>query len=259
MECLSQFDSNVKSRKEKTALISQTIPDVDLRDAWLKKEPAQSFRKFAKSIGLTARASGKQRLIRLGLITEDTTAVLPPRADPCSVILDENTSLSWIAGLLEGEGCFTYSGRAICISLEMTDEDVIQRFCDFTKATYRKVPSRQLGWKDSFCVRLSGDRAARLLTRILPYMGERRTEKILERLSVHASVTIRKEEREAQRAIRLPLEDFKNRWVNRQAGDSLYKISREFGVHPQSLKSQLLKLGIYQVPPQSATAGHPSN
>jgi hypothetical protein len=35
--------------------------------------------------------------------------------------------IAWVAGLLEGEGTFGMSDRAICISINMIDRDIIER------------------------------------------------------------------------------------------------------------------------------------
>ena len=113
----------------------------------------------------------------------------------------EKHELYWIAGILEGEGCFSpHKGkprkdgsRAIkaYIQLHMRDEDIVRRVCECTgvgkvygpyhftrnyagatKAYDKSKHSGQYRW----CV--TGDEALELLKELYPLMGERRREKI---------------------------------------------------------------------------------
>ena len=96
--------------------------------------------------------------------------------------------LGWVAALLEGEGSFgqTHHGRHAFpkVTIGMTDEDVIQRFCTLTGAQYSaQQPSdrRKDGGprKRSYDVNCSGTRAVEIMRAILPLMGARRSERIL--------------------------------------------------------------------------------
>ena len=90
--------------------------------------------------------------------------------------------LYWLAGLLEGEGCFAQSGySSIIVSLHMTDRDVVLRASLLMGEPPPKVGRRRRsasGRKDSWVTRVCGDRAISLMELLLPLMGERRKTKI---------------------------------------------------------------------------------
>ena len=98
-------------------------------------------------------------------------------------------TIQWLAGLLEGEGCFTSArvgsvGRHTTplVSLCMTDKDVIEQavtmmerigkreFCRHT----RRLPSG----KRAYQVQTTGLPAAKIMVYVLPLMGHRRRRRI---------------------------------------------------------------------------------
>lgn len=102
----------------------------------------------------------------------------------------------WLAGLLEGEGCFTpdtncgkYKRRSPRVKLKMTDRDVVERAAALMDVECRPVkdPShlalvRTGKAKQAFSASATGDRGRAVMRAVLQYMGKRRTEKILESL-----------------------------------------------------------------------------
>ena len=93
----------------------------------------------------------------------------------------------WLAGLLEGEGCFRFGkwaskGNGCQITVEMTDEDVIVKAAEVmgTKVYFHKP--RRLGCKPTWYTGACGDKAAAIARQILPFMGQRRKAKIEELL-----------------------------------------------------------------------------
>lgn len=91
---------------------------------------------------------------------------------------------AWLAGLLEGEGCFLvrksggYKG-SVSISLQMTDEDVVKKVADLfgTKIYGPHGPygaSKLKTWQTL----IVGYEAANLMRTLLPYLGKRRREKV---------------------------------------------------------------------------------
>ena len=80
--------------------------------------------------------------------------------------------LVWLAGLLEGEGCFTVSNTQI-ISLGMNDKDVVERASRIMRTKVRDARQGKF-----FVTTACGDRARMLMTRLRPYMGRRRGHKI---------------------------------------------------------------------------------
>lgn len=96
-------------------------------------------------------------------------------------------SLDWLAGLLEGEGCFSinksYGGYVFpCIQLGMTDEDVVIRAGKLLggNGKVREYRSRYPGAKLVYKYRVAGKRAAELMKVLLPRMGDRRQVRIQE-------------------------------------------------------------------------------
>ncbi len=94
---------------------------------------------------------------------------------------------AWLAGLLEGEGCFQASDTrsiAIQIHLNMTDEDVIRRAADLMGGNVnpRYGGEPRYGKKVCWNTTVSGDKAVPVLLAIRPYMGERRSAKITQLL-----------------------------------------------------------------------------
>lgn len=104
---------------------------------------------------------------------------------PSSFKIPKDQDLYWLAGLLEGEGCFRnhYNGHCT-IQLGMTDQDVVERVGGFfgSKIYYRQnLPPR----KDSYEARVAGHKAYLLMQALLPLMGLRRASKIREALFIH--------------------------------------------------------------------------
>lgn len=103
-------------------------------------------------------------------------------------------NIAWLAGLLEGEGCFTYEEngqrwRHARVTLGMTDADVVQRAAALMPGSRYVVshpPSRQrLGNKPLHIARCNGRSALTLMRLVLPYMGERRAARITEIINLH--------------------------------------------------------------------------
>lgn len=91
--------------------------------------------------------------------------------------------IAWAAGLLEGEAWFGHAGNSARISLAMVDRDIVARFAAiFELPEPRPVPppksrpNRQMQWG----AYAYGRDALTIMLTVLPYLGERRTAKILE-------------------------------------------------------------------------------
>lgn len=96
---------------------------------------------------------------------------------------DELCDLSWLAGLLEGEGTFsttrTQGHNYPVLKLTMCTEDVVSKAASLLAApsVIRKEPERE-GWSPSYVAVLSGSDAAEWMRRLRVFMGHRRTEAI---------------------------------------------------------------------------------
>ncbi len=96
----------------------------------------------------------------------------------------DDKDLYWLAGLLEGEGSFQKpppcEPNRPRITIEMTDEDVIQRVNNLFDLNYyhKIIDEEHENWKPSFRVTFRGKKAAALMRSIYSVMGERRKRQI---------------------------------------------------------------------------------
>ena len=110
---------------------------------------------------------------------------LKPLKDPIT-----SQQIHWIAGILEGEGCFFggWSG-GINIRLVMTDKDVVDRVADFfgSKVSISDRTKKLPQWKEAYKTQVGGLKAAQWMMIIYSLMGIRRKEKIEELLKIWKS------------------------------------------------------------------------
>lgn len=94
-------------------------------------------------------------------------------------------NISWLAGLLEGEGCFQVrNGCSIDITLNMTDRDVVERAHSVSGVGYFLGPYLRGDYKPIWRWRVSrGDHVYAICVAVLPFMLARRSAKILEVMS----------------------------------------------------------------------------
>lgn len=101
-------------------------------------------------------------------------------------LLTRKEEIIWLAGLLEGEGSFWLQERpgnrrtAIRVGLRMTDQDVVQKAADIfpSRGRVRFEEKRDPNWKPTYCFDWCGLDAWKVMSAVLPYMGERRSERI---------------------------------------------------------------------------------
>lgn len=98
--------------------------------------------------------------------------------------------LGWVAGFLEGEGCFRVSGQARCKRLQMRitatqagDAESLERLCEYTNAGRITGPyedsrpnTRTQPYYVWTCTRK--DDVARIMEAVFPLMSSRRQDKI---------------------------------------------------------------------------------
>ena len=93
--------------------------------------------------------------------------------------------LDWLAGLLEGEGCFGTTRNHVKghiyaypqIQLRMCDQDIVLRAAQLLGVSYHgyaRMPPRNRYWQLS----LTGGRATLMMQELEPLMGQRRSAKI---------------------------------------------------------------------------------
>ena len=108
---------------------------------------------------------------------------MPPRKK-CSLKKMRATDTAWLAGWLEGEGCFNVASvngsRMARIAAGSTDRDILDYALTITgvgNITLRKRGPTNVKPLWMWSVNAQDDVRA-LMVRILPWMGERRTQKI---------------------------------------------------------------------------------
>ena len=93
--------------------------------------------------------------------------------------------LPWVAGLLEGEGCFQMTDEIYPrVKLEMCDMDVVAQFADFCRMRYDTTTTisyhepHNPDHSPRYIYRINGKKAIALMEDIYEWMGIRRQEKI---------------------------------------------------------------------------------
>lgn len=105
---------------------------------------------------------------------------------------------AWVAGLLEGEGCFSLyapvgKARRVSVTCCMTDKDVIERLRTIVGAgnVYERKPRKDT-WKPAWQWSLTTrPEVMQLIEELYPYMGRRRREKMDEIREFHATNPVR--------------------------------------------------------------------
>lgn len=90
------------------------------------------------------------------------------------------SDIHWLAGLLEGEGCFFMTRTSPCIRLRMTDKDVVTRAAELLGGKVHEEEVRNVEWKTTFRVDICGPNAIVWMVTLLPLLGARRRAKINE-------------------------------------------------------------------------------
>lgn len=94
---------------------------------------------------------------------------------------------AWLAGLLDGEGCFDNPRGNPRIRVKMTDLDIILRAADVMGATTYPEPPAQPHHKPLAVAQLTGDSAVAVMRAILPWLSSRRTARVTEIITEHAA------------------------------------------------------------------------
>jgi len=88
----------------------------------------------------------------------------------------------WLVGLLEGEGSFLKptpsQPHSPAISVQMTDEDVIQKVSVLLGSKYQTCKPQKSHHKVSFRIMKRGYKAVELMKKLFPHMGVRRQSQI---------------------------------------------------------------------------------
>ncbi|WP_394620972.1 LAGLIDADG family homing endonuclease [Lentzea sp. JNUCC 0626] len=95
----------------------------------------------------------------------------------------DKVDAAWLAGLLDGEGCFDLPRGNPRVRVKMSDLDVILRAADLMGAkTYPEVVP---GRKPLLVAQITGDAAVEVLRAVLPFLGSRRSARATEIILAH--------------------------------------------------------------------------
>ncbi len=92
----------------------------------------------------------------------------------------------WLAGYLEGEGCF-YKKKdcpTVMIQVASVDKDIIERVAKILNGPIRILKPRKESHQIQYCITIASKKAVGVMRTILPFMGQRRKAKIEELLEV---------------------------------------------------------------------------
>lgn len=92
--------------------------------------------------------------------------------------MTKTLDISWLSGLLEGEGCFYY-GDSPSIKVMMTDRDTIEKVAHLLKMPVSEQ-KKYSNYKQVYIVSIHGDRAIGWMFTLYSLMGKRRQAKIKE-------------------------------------------------------------------------------
>ena len=90
-----------------------------------------------------------------------------------------STDIAWVAGWLEGEGCFGVDGYSPFILSGCKDKDVVEKFARIVGGSTTIYQSGGI-----WTYRINGRLAISWMRALLPWMGERRAGKIREALEI---------------------------------------------------------------------------
>jgi len=93
--------------------------------------------------------------------------------------------LAWVAGYLEGEGCFSVDkrlSRYVRVQVTSADLDVLERFMSIVKIGY--IHEKRTGGRRYWCWACTRRRdAVALMEAVYPFLGQRRQKRIRELIS----------------------------------------------------------------------------
>ena len=158
-------------------------------------------------------------------------------------VSNDPVSIAWLAGLLEGEACFSiYSNGGIGIQLGMTDEDVIKRVSILLGTRYHKAAPSTKGHKPVYVLCVLSAKAAYYMGQVLPHMGDRRAEKIKKCLASYENMIATKQA--GIRAMsKVSDEVLVETYKQYREVKSLRSIARSLGVAHTTVLARLVALG----------------
>ncbi|TXH11911.1 MAG: hypothetical protein E6R04_00450 [Spirochaetes bacterium] len=121
--------------------------------------------------------------------------------------MDTTHSVTWFAGLFEGEGCFNFSnGKPKRMTISMTDRDVLDHVQSLFGGTVVSLKKREEHHKDVWIWYLHGESSVELAKKIQPYLFSRRAKRCAEYIEKFSTMSDRRNKaaslRESVRSLR---------------------------------------------------------
>lgn len=103
----------------------------------------------------------------------------------------------WIAGFLDGEGCFGYYNRTPIILVGSTDKDLMELYVKYTKVINKLmvVKSRDGVRKVAYRIAITGSLAVQWMMTLYPLMCQRRKNKIKSVISSWKALGLKNEDK----------------------------------------------------------------
>lgn len=107
---------------------------------------------------------------------------------------------AWLAGLLDGEGCFDAPRNNPRVRVKMSDHDVVLRAAELMDATVHSEAAREAHHKPCMVAQVHGDKAVSIMRAVLPHLGARRTAKATEIILAYGNRQARRANRHLKAA-----------------------------------------------------------
>ena len=86
---------------------------------------------------------------------------------------------AWIAGIFEGEGCFSFTNSWPVMQIQMADKDVMEKISLFLEVPLKGPHYKKGGTKPTYQIALRKTKKLEFISdKIYEYMGERRKKSI---------------------------------------------------------------------------------
>lgn len=143
----------------------------------------------------------------------------------------------WLAGILEGDGCFSFRGERNrpVLSLSMTDEDVVKRAADIFGASVHVYHPKN-HFKSVYETIVSCRKSISFMELLLPYLGQRRQNKINDIFKKYFEYQNNKKISEPER-----LAPFKEDLLKKykEEGQTLRSLAKKYNTHPEVIRKTL--------------------
>ena len=139
------------------------------------------------------------------------------------------TKVAWFAGLFEGEGTFNFAnGKPKAMSIQMTDEDVLNRVQKNFGGSVHLLKKRQDHWKDCWKWSITGQKSVDLAKEIKPFLLSRRQARCEEYIKLYKS---REAFRQNREDFRTKVKHLRSQGLTHAAIAGIMKCDRSYVSH----------------------------